>query len=1179
MDGNETPYGFAPIATYAASDEEGGVTWSLTGTDSGDFDIVESGGAVTFKNTPSFEAPADSNRDNVYNFTVVATDVESGSPRLTDEVDVTVTVEDVEEDGTLSVSNLNPGVGDPVTFTLTDPDGGIDLTPPMPGEPPSFDWDIELRTPGGVWQEIDVSLPLSTTFTYTVVEDDTGEELRASVTYKDQRGSGKNATSVGTAVITADPIINAPPRFTGEGTGQSIPEGEAGRFLNDRLTASDRDGDTLTFGIGDGVNSHFFEVNPSTGQIEVIEALDFETTPLNGLLTVPVTLHDGKDADGNVETDPADDDTTTMSIFITDMEEDGVVTLSQEEPEVGVALTATLTDGDGNVSGDSWQWTRSENGVSGWDPIPGATSSTYTPVDADGDFFLRARVEYTDRRGAGKDAEGVTDGPVPSENRRPLFPSTETGQRTVPENTRAGLSIGAPVAAVDPENNRLTYSLSGTDAAAFTIVTSTGQLRLATGVTVDFETKSTYRVNVEVHDGRDGSGNTSTTIDDTQAVTVTIENVEEPGTVTLTTDTATIQARVPVTATLEDDDGPFGITWQWSRSPNGSDGWVNIATSATYTPTLEDDAGKYIRATASYTDGHGRNKTANAVSPRVGDPPPVNSEPAFPSTENGQREVPEDATGGASIGAPVEATDLNAGDSVVNDPLAYSLTGTDAASFTIDGSTGQLRVASGVTLDFETKRSHRFTVQVTDGADQHGDDDMDAIDDTITVTVTVTNVNEAPVVTGDDAPSFQEGSTSAVATYTGTDPERDTLTWSVSGNDFWISSRGQLYFSTPPSFEAQTTYSVTVTATDDDENGNLSGSLAVTVTVTDAEEQGTITIEPLRGWDGTTFQAGLDDDDGGITGETWQWERSSNRSRWEDISGAASSAYTATSADENQYLRVTVTYTDRRSSGKEASARVTGRIEDSTDRPLSNNAPAFTETAPTRSVGQGTAAGRNVGAPARATDADQGDVLTYSLQSGTDADAFDIDAATGQIRTKDVLDNGVKDTYTVTVNVHDGFGPSYNPNPQVDATIDVTITVTPPRPPPPPPPPPITGGGGGGGAGGVAPLNRSPSFIDGAATSRSVAENAVVGQYIGVPVVARDPDGDALTYTLSGADPQFFDVHPTTGQLRVNVPLDYETRSSYSVVVRVADGRGGRGLHRSDDRGAQRGVGWFGWPV
>ena len=174
------------------------------------------------------------------------------------------------------------------------------------------------------------------------------------------------------------------------------------------------------------------------------------------------------------------------------------------------------------------------------------------------------------------------------------------------ENTRAGVNIGAPVAAVDPENDRLTYSLSGTDAGAFTIITSTGQLR--TKEALDFETTSTYSVTVEVHDARDSSGNPSTTVDDTQDVTITIENVEEQGVVTLTTLTGVIQARVVVTAELEDDDRPTGVSWQWSQSPNGRTDWVNIGTGDTYTTTLAD-AGKYIRATASYTDGHGSNKT------------------------------------------------------------------------------------------------------------------------------------------------------------------------------------------------------------------------------------------------------------------------------------------------------------------------------------------------------------------------------------------------------------------------------------------------------------------------------------------------------------------------------------------------------------------------------------------
>ena len=368
------------------------------------------------------------------------------------------------------------------------------------------------------------------------------------------------------------------------------------------------------------------------------------------------------------------DATRSADIFVVDVEEDGIVTLSAlTSRRSRTALTATLEDGDGGVTGEIWQWARSENGRTGWTNISGAASSSYTPTVADEDFFLRATVTYTDRRGAGKSAEAVTDGAVPSANRRPRFPSTETGERTVPENTRAGRNIGEPVAAVDPENNSLTYTLTGTDAAAFTIVSRTGQLR--TSEALDFETKPSYSFTVEVHDGRDGAGNTSTTIDDTQAVTITLENLEEPGTVTLTTPTGTIQARAEVTAALEDDDIPTGVTWQWARSPNGRTDWVNIqgATLAAYTPTLEEDRGNYIRATASYTDGEGPNKTANKVSPRVGDPPPVNAAPVFPSTENGRREVEENSAAGAEVGAPVAATDLNAGESNVNDPLAYSL--------------------------------------------------------------------------------------------------------------------------------------------------------------------------------------------------------------------------------------------------------------------------------------------------------------------------------------------------------------------------------------------------------------------------------------------------------------------------------------------------------------------------
>ncbi len=1139
------------VADYDARDEEGGVTWSLTGTDAGDFSI-DTGGVVTFAATPNYEMPTGSQSDgtdingNQYTFTVVATDVLSDAPRRNVSVDVTVTVADVEEAGTISVSNLNPSVsplnsGNLVVFTLTDPDGGIFVE----GSQDGFNWTVQARAMGGSWQQIAITNNVSTSFPVTVTEDHTGKELRAVVDpYTDRRGTGKSATSEPTMAVTADPITNAPPRFSGGGPNR-IAEGGDARNVGDRMTASDRDNDTLTFGIQTSQYSDHFEINESTGQIRLTQALDFET--ITGLVLLTISLHDGKNSDNSVEDVPVVDVTTILAITVDDVEEEGVVTLSSTEPEVGTQLRATLADGDGGVTMERWRWSRSENGRSGWTTITGATSSNYTPVDADGDLFLRARVEYTDRRGGGKSAEAITSGRTPSENRRPTFPSTENGQRTVEENTGAGVSIGAPVAAVDPENDRLVYTLAGVDAGAFTIVESTGQLR--TSEALDFETKPSYSVTVEVHDGFDSLGSPSTAVDDSQSVTITVENVEELGTVTLASDTGTIQARVPVTAALSDNDGPFGVTWQWSRSPDGSRDWVDIAgaTRARYTPTLEEDQGKYIRATAMYNDGEGSNKTAAEVSPRVGIAPPVNSAPAFPSTEDGQREVAEDAGSGTPIGDPVAATDFN------NDMLFYSLSGTDAASFEIGQNTGQLSLASSVTLDFEGKRSYRITVEVSDRADPLDDADM-AIDAMQSVTVTVTNVNEMPVVTGAATASFVENSSSAVARYTGTDPERDMLTWTVSDTaNFWISQRGQLYFRSPPSYETQTNYTVTVMAEDD---GNLRDSLTVTVTVTDVEEDGVVIISPPRGWadaqsqsQSTQFSAVLDDDDG-VTGSIdWQWARSSNRSSWTDISGETGSSYTATADDIEMYLRATASYNDGQQGIDEtASASLTVRIGDAADRPTQNNTPQFADTTAERSVGQGTSAGRPIGAPVRATDEDPDDILTYTL-FGNDASDFDIDRATGQLRTKAVLDydSEAANTYSVQVSVQDGYGPDYvSTDVGEDATITVTITVTQVAQRAP----------GGGGGGGFGPTLTAPRFVDGFRTTRPLPVNALAGDAVGDPVAATPPNDDDVIYSLSGANATLFTVDEETGQILLGQAVTLAMGQSYTVNLTATDSTG-----------------------
>ena len=82
-------------------------------------------------------------------------------------------------------------------------------------------------------------------------------------------------------------------------------------------------------------------------------------------------------------------------------------------------------------------------------------------------------------------------------------------------------------------------------------------------------------------------------------------------------------------------------------------------------------------------------------------------------------------------------------------------------------------------------------------------------------------------------------------------------------------------------------------------------------------------------------------------------------------------------------------------------------------------------------VVENTTAGIDIGSPVTATDPDDGDTLTYSLDTG-DGSAFDIDSS-GQIKTKGALDRETKDSYTVTVTASDDGG--------ANATHDVTITV------------------------------------------------------------------------------------------------------------------------------------------
>ena len=142
---------------------------------------------------------------------------------------------------------------------------------------------------------------------------------------------------------------------------------------------------------------------------------------------------------------------------------------------------------------------------------------TKNPLDYETQSSYKVTVEVSDGRG-GTDTINVTiNVTVVDVNWPPVFASERT-TRSVGETTNAGVRIGAPVTATDPENDTLTYSLEGTDAASFAIDSGTGQLK--TKAALNRGTKSRYTVIVKASDSKGGT--------DTIIVTINVLKPDRP---------------------------------------------------------------------------------------------------------------------------------------------------------------------------------------------------------------------------------------------------------------------------------------------------------------------------------------------------------------------------------------------------------------------------------------------------------------------------------------------------------------------------------------------------------------------------------------------------------------------------------------------------------------------------
>ena len=913
IDGDGAP-NTAAVATYVGTDPEGAtISWDLRGADAALFTIA--GGVLQFVAAPDYENPKDvigentatatsTAVNNIYDIVIRAIASRAPGdtgPAETVDTTVAVTVTDVDEDGEVVISWLQPEVGIAITASLTDADGpspvGVvsspdDVPDTIAIAAATWTWEVSEVVQGSLnidnedhWGDAPgTGNEDSYTPAGADLDDDPanrideGKYLRVTASYTDRHGATKTAHAMSAYPVQARGLgeKNQSPDFEGDKVELSVAEtAEVGDEVPGPVVATvvaPSNTDILTYGlrafaIGDvgstGVDEPSdpdadvaaFDIDKETGQITVAQKLNFESrgTPSDGKYVMVATV-----------TDPSNlPDSIVVVITAEDMNEDPVLS---GRPE----LTINEIDGsDANADNPDF-------------------------VGDAGDEVNVYNVVDEDRRAATEE-----------------------------------------------------WRLEGQDAGEFQLIGNVGRT-LVFRNQPDYENPAdangdnVYKVTVVTFDGDGGRGDFD--------VCIAVMNINEDGKITLLDEDGKelVQPRAQglITASLTDpDEDVTEVTWQWARSqldpPVGPVNEIAGAESATYTPS-NTDTSYFLRVTAMYTDGAeditaGPRTAVVTAMHAVLEVEDLKGPPAFPE-DTAEVQVAENSPSTTYVGeAIVAAVDPEGA------TLIYTLEGDDTAHFELVPDTLQIRVKAPVAvtadggvdtyptvdLNHEDDKKNTYTIELkaSDGA----------LDDTITVTITVTDRNEAPMfgvdvvlllsIVGDSSVDYAEDSMDVVATYEARGIEADNATWSLSGadaGDFRINNAGEFTFATEPDYEApadadtDNVYEVTIVAMAE----TATQEAEVTVTVTNVDETGSVILSPDQAVVGVALVADLSDPDIVVVGsEVWQWARENDDGSYEDISGATSESYTPVDGDNGRHLRVTVTYDDEEgSSGRSLQA-------------------------------------------------------------------------------------------------------------------------------------------------------------------------------------------------------------------------------------------------------------------
>ena len=818
------------VYTFRASDRQGSpITWTLDGTDRGDFSITRDSsgrGVLAFSTPPDFEAPTDDGRDNEYELTVIATDEDGDADRLS----FTITVADLNEGPEIIRVGSAPGsvpenqdqIQVLARYTATDPENST---------APITRWSTS-GTDGGDF-----------------VIDEQGE-LRFKNTPDFERPADGNRDNVyvftvraydgsvyGTfeEMVTVTPV-NEPPTITttsSSATGLRQAENRTTRLYTYRAT--DPEDSTITWSVG-GTDGRFFTID-ERGQFSFRE-----TNPPD----YEIPGDSGGDNVYNVTVQARDDGfitgTLDLVVAVTDVNEGPEIsgqqslTFIENQATDRVLATYNATDPEDpsalitrwSLSGtDAGDFTIDENGQLYFRNVPDHEK----PADSNRDNVYNFSVRAYDGSVYGYLPVTIT---VEDVNEPPTI--TTTSRTTFSHREKSGATIYT-FRATDPEGAYIRWSLTGADGGLFAIYAGIVTFKNFPDYENpgDSDRNNEYLLTVLA---RDDAFNTSSL-----PITVTMTDVNEgpevSGTTSLSFPENQQTDRVLATYTGRDPEDPSANITRWSLSgTDAGDFTINENGELTFrnVPDHERpaDSGRDNVYNFSVRASDGSLYGYLGVTVTVDD---VNEPPTITTTSKTDFTYRENGT--ATI-YTFKASDPERG------TITWSVTGTDGDDFAIS-ETGALTFANPP--NFESPQgsgldNNQYLINIQARDDNFNTSSLD-------VTVTVTNVNEGPEVTGSVSLTFTENQPTdrVLATYNAIDPEdpfADITRWSLSGTDagdFTIDENGQLSFRNVPDHERpadsgrDNVYNFSVRASD----GSLYGYLGVTVTVDDVNEPPTIT--------------------------------------------------------------------------------------------------------------------------------------------------------------------------------------------------------------------------------------------------------------------------------------------------------------------------------------------------